>query len=173
MLSIIVTLECTKSTTKPSINILRISALITWPVWASWIREQSMWCKSEVSLNKYGHHHISTNCFILVREILPLLKNTIQRFVDRKENDNKALNQRSRGIKTWSINVGRGSETKSVNNILPRKAIALCEIRKRSSNSRSEHWNNYKKNLGWMVCVVIYNYTVRTSRNLNSQSNYY
>ena len=35
--------------------------------------------QSEVSLNKYGHHHILTNYFILVREILPLLKNTTQR----------------------------------------------------------------------------------------------
>ena len=81
MLWIIVILECTKSTTKPSIDFLRISALHEWialPVWASRIREQIMWCKSEVSLNKYGHH-ISTNCFILVREILPLLKNIIQR----------------------------------------------------------------------------------------------
>ena len=58
--------------------------------------------------------------------------------VDREENDNKALHQRSRGVKTWSINVGRGSEAKSVNDILPRKAIALNEIRKRSSNSRNK-----------------------------------
>ena len=33
------------------------------------------------------------------------------------------------------INVGRGNEAKSVNDILPRKAIALNEIRERSSNS--------------------------------------
>ena len=47
----------------------------------SWIREQSMWCKSEVSdwVNKYGYHHNSTNCCIHAREILPLLKKIIQR----------------------------------------------------------------------------------------------
>ena len=56
---------------------------------------------------------------------------------DREENGNKALHQRSRDVKTWSINVGRGSEAKSVNDILPRKAIALNEIRNRSSNSRN------------------------------------
>ena len=39
---------------------------ITWPVWAS---EQSMWCKSEVSQSSSY-----STCFILVREILPLLK---------------------------------------------------------------------------------------------------
>ena len=151
--SIIVTLECTlRSTAKLSINFLRISALheeITCPVWSSRIWEQSMWCKSEVSLNKYGHHHISTNCFILVWETLPLLKNTIQQLgyqqrkklyflhlTDREENENKALHQRSRSIKTWSINEGRGSEAKSVNDNLSWKAVALSEIRKRSSNSR-------------------------------------
>ena len=56
MSSIIVILECTKSTTKPSIYVFCISTLhkeIKWPVWASRIREQSMWCTSEVLLNRY------------------------------------------------------------------------------------------------------------------------
>ena len=35
------------------------------------------------------------------------------------------------------MSVGRGREAKSVNDILPRKAIALSEIRKRSSDSRN------------------------------------
>ena len=46
---------------------------------------------------------------------------------DCEETDNKVLHQRSGGIKIWSIKVGHGSEAKSVNNILSRKAIALSE----------------------------------------------
>ena len=48
----------------------------------------------------------------------------------------KALYKGSQGVKTWSINVESGNEAKSVNDILPWKAIAVNEIRKRSPNSR-------------------------------------
>ena len=123
MSSIIVILECTKSTTKPSINFLRIRALhkeIKWPVhvWASRIRKQSMWCKSEVSLNKYMF-------IIIVRQTVLFLSekffhywkvqysdwginrekkySCLLHLVDCEENDNKPLHQRSRGVQTWSI----------------------------------------------------------------------
>ena len=67
--------------------------------------------------------------------------------VDRDENDNKALHQRS-------INVGRESEAKSVNDILPGKAIALSEIRKRSSSSRNKYKHKdhlTKSSLGYAI----------------------
>ena len=107
-------------------------------------------------LNKYGHQNISTDCFILVRNSsftekydtaigVSIEKKTLCFFhlVDREENDNKALHQRSRGVKSWSTNVERGSEAKSENDILPPKAIALSEIRKRSSNSRKSNSRKY------------------------------
>ena len=130
---IIVILECTKSTKNPLINFLHISVLheeITWPVWASRIREQSMWCKSEV-LNKYGQNHISINCFIHVREILPLPKNTIFTMIEvllKKKNSLLSplgwLRRIWQGFapkvirrQKWLVNVGCGSKTKSVNDI--------------------------------------------------------
>ena len=76
---IIVILECTKVQQNLRSISCRKSSCDLFVLLETRIREQSMWCKSEVSLNKYGHHHISTNCFVFVREILPLLKNTIQR----------------------------------------------------------------------------------------------
>ena len=147
MSSRIVTPECTKSTTKPSIDFLRIRAL-----------HEEMESEDKVCDVDQKYHWINMVIIIFQQIVLFLsekffhywkIQNSdwgINRekktlfflhLVDCEENDNKALHQRWRGVKTWSINVGRGSEAKSVNDILPQKVIALNEIRKRLSNSRN------------------------------------
>ena len=143
MSSRIVTLECTRSTTKPSIDFLRISAL------HEEIRDLFGLLESESKVCDVNqkYHWINMVIIIFQQTVLFLSEKffyywniqynnwRINRekklsafsiwLITKKIHDNKALHQRSQGVKIWSINVGRGGEAKSVNDIFPWKAIAL------------------------------------------------